>query len=64
MQSEVFTEVRVEVTVCWVVVPCSLAEVHRRFEGACFLQKTAIFISDACRLLVAIVTKYLSFATF
>jgi hypothetical protein len=44
-------------TVFWVVAPCSLVEVYRRFRGACCLhhhgatiQKTAIFVLTAVRI--------------
>jgi hypothetical protein len=47
---EVITAANMKMAVFWVVDPCSLVEVYRRFRGACCLnhhgattQKTAIF---------------------
>jgi hypothetical protein len=34
---EVLAAVSLKVVVFWVVVPCSLVEVYRRFKGACCL---------------------------
>jgi hypothetical protein len=34
---EVLTAVNMKMTVFWVVVPCSLVEVYRRFRGACYV---------------------------
>jgi hypothetical protein len=57
---EVFTAVSMKMAVFWVVAPCSLVEVYRRFRGPCCLhhqgdialhgpttQKTAIFVQYA-----------------
>jgi hypothetical protein len=39
---EVLTAARIKMAVFWVVAPCSLVEVYRRFRGFT-IQKTAIF---------------------
>jgi hypothetical protein len=50
-QIRVLTATSMKMTVFWVVAPCSLVEVYRRFRGPCCLhhqgatsQKTIIFI--------------------
>jgi hypothetical protein len=49
---EVLAAVSTKMAVFWVVVPCSLVEVYRRFGGPCCLhhqgattQKTAIYVN-------------------
>jgi hypothetical protein len=37
MRFEVLTSERMKMAVFWVVAPCSLVEVYRRFKGACCL---------------------------
>jgi hypothetical protein len=41
MRCQVLTAALVKMAVFWVVAPCSLVEVYRRFRGACCLHHQA-----------------------
>jgi hypothetical protein len=48
---EVLTVVSTKTAVFWVVAPCSLVEVYRRFRGPCCLHNQVFWVVAPCSLL-------------
>jgi hypothetical protein len=57
---EVLTAVSTKMAVFWVLVPCSLVEVHQRFRGACCLRNQGIIalMMEAARTSETLVNFY------